>query len=458
MPSISTTPLPQLPVSRRTMWLLLVAQMEQTAMNVLILVVGVIIPMFRLYSTNVLDTEPGVLTIGWLGGAGLLGVVIGAPLFGRIGDRVGYLWPFRLCGAMICLGGLMGWLASYSVWVVIASLFIVGLGIGGGYSLDEVYLSELMPKKTQLRLIGLAKTVAAFGACWGGVVVYELVKAFPSDRYWSMAMAVMAVFGLVTVLMRVRWWESPKWLMLRNRQQEALSAARHFYGPNAVPAAPEQTQVQSVSLRQLLQGNGKWKVIAASVPWALDGIAAYGMGNFMPVLLMQLGFHFGDAAHGGVAAVEQSVLLSAGINLFITVGYFIGLMVMDRVYHIRLMASGFAFATVSVIVVILTSTFSWNIWVGLAAFCIFEAALSAGPGLITFVLPSEVFTPAERGTGAGIAAGIGKTGALVGVFVMPVLIKHGGAGLTLAFCAAAMVLGMIITVVAGRKALPRPQK
>ncbi|HET9059111.1 MAG TPA: MFS transporter, partial [Acidimicrobiales bacterium] len=44
-----------------------------------------------------------------------------------------------------------------------------------------------------------------------------------------------------------------------------------------------------------------------------------------------------------------------------------------------------------------------------------------GPNTTTFVLPSEVFPGSARTTGHGIAAGIGKLGAFVGVFLVPQL-------------------------------------
>lgn len=427
-------------------------------MNVLLLVVGAIIPMYKLFNESTSGIEPNAFVLGALGGAALLGLVIGAPIFGRIGDRIGYLWPFRISALLILIGGLSGWLINGPVWCMIASLFVVGLGIGGGYSLDQVYLSELMPQKYSLKLIGLAKTIAAFGACWGGILVFEIVKAFPEIKYWRFAMMIMAFLGLASVIFRIKWWESPKWLILHNRQKEAEIAAKKFYGPHAVPAKPEETSVKPLKLSQLLKGKSLWKVIATSIPWALDGISAYGMGNFMPLILMQLGFHLGNQNASGVPAVEHSLLLSSAINLFIMIGFALGLIIMDRIYHIRLMASGFAVATIGVLLVIATHSCSWNIWIGLLAFMIFEAGLSAGPGLITFVLPSEVYTPEERGTGAGLSASIGKIGALVGVFIMPSLMNRFGSTGVLIFCAAALVLGLMVTAIAGPKALPKPAK
>ena len=64
-----------------------------------------------------------------------------------------------------------------------------------------------------------------------------------------------------------------------------------------------------------------------------------------------------------------------------------------------------------------------------------------GPNMTTFVLPSEVFPVSMRTTGHGLAAGIGKLGAFVGVFLVPVLQDHIGLRGLLVVAGASAVLG-----------------
>jgi MFS family permease len=76
-----------------------------------------------------------------------------------------------------------------------------------------------------------------------------------------------------------------------------------------------------------------------------------------------------------------------------------------------------------------------------------------GPNMTTFVLPSEVFPVSMRTTGHGIAAGIGKLGAFVGVFLVPQLQKHYGLRGMLAIAGVAAILGFALTSV-----LPEPAR
>ena len=76
-----------------------------------------------------------------------------------------------------------------------------------------------------------------------------------------------------------------------------------------------------------------------------------------------------------------------------------------------------------------------------------------GPNMTTFVLPSEVFPVSMRTTGHGIAAGIGKLGAFLGVFLVPQLQKHYGLRGMLLIAGIAALLGFAVTSV-----LPEPAR
>ena len=71
--------------------------------------------------------------------------------------------------------------------------------------------------------------------------------------------------------------------------------------------------------------------------------------------------------------------------------------------------------------------------------------------MTTFVLPSEVFPVRARTTGHGIAAGIGKLGAFIGVFLVPALQKSIGLRLMPIVSAGSAICGAALTLL-----LPEP--
>ena len=87
----------------------------------------------------------------------------------------------------------------------------------------------------------------------------------------------------------------------------------------------------------------------------------------------------------------------------------------------------------------------------LAIFGLSYFFIEFGPNMTTFVLPSELYPVNMRTTGHGISAGIGKLGAFVGVFLVPILDKDIGLRGMLLVASASAVAGFLVTLV-----LPEP--
>ena len=92
----------------------------------------------------------------------------------------------------------------------------------------------------------------------------------------------------------------------------------------------------------------------------------------------------------------------------------------------------------------------WPIWVSIAGFVIFELALNIGPHLITYIIPAAIYPVELRGAGSGIADFLGKVGAIVGVYLMPILLKSGGMKLVLIVTIAVMALGALVSAIYSR--------
>ena len=63
----------------------------------------------------------------------------------------------------------------------------------------------------------------------------------------------------------------------------------------------------------------------AALPWFLMDIATYGVGLFTPVILAAI--HFGKTASGTIAAESVDIKGSGAIDLFLLIGFAIGLFV-----------------------------------------------------------------------------------------------------------------------------------
>ena len=195
----------------------------------------------------------------------------------------------------------------------------------------------------------------------------------------------------------------------------------------------------------MFRGKNLLRVIFSGVTWACEGVGVYGVGVFLPLLIMALGI---DRSHAeGIEKVINSVEMTAIINFFIIPGFIIGLMLVRRMNHGVMMTLGFILSAMGMGLLLWAYTAHWPVWVSVTAFVLFEMALNAGPHLVTFIIPAQIYPIADRGAGDGIAAMFGKLGAIVGVFIMPVLLSAGGIKLVLIVCISVMALGALTPVV-----------
>lgn len=432
--------------------MLAVCSMEQiigTAMSALI---GIVLPMILIIDHHSLSS----FLQGVIGASGLLGIASGSLTLGKISDEKGYANLFRLCPLLITVGSLVPFFFPYTACLAVG-LFIVGFGVGGGYSLDSDYISELMPRKWSLFMVGVAKATCALGFIGVSLCSYFIIKAHMEPEIWRWLMLMLTALGVITFLCRLRYPDSPKWLMDHGRASEAQKAARFFFGPKAeVLPSEEKKTGSSVSWTDMFR-NGNWKkVVFSGIPWACEGVGVYGIGVFLPVLVMALGIDRTNAT--GMAKILNSVELSTIINCFILPGFVLGLLIVHRVYHVSMLTWGFLFYSIGVGLVMAAYLLGWPVWVSIIGFLTFEIALNAGPHLITFIIPSQIYDVDDRGAGSGLAAMIGKIGAILGVFLMPIVLDYGGMTAVLIFCISVGLLGMIVSAVFGRIVLPRSKQ
>lgn len=433
-------------LSRKDIGIVAISSMEQLIGGALSTVIGVMLPMMQMVMHPAM---PSWLQ-GVLGAMGLVGIGAGSMAIGSVIDRRGYLLMFRLCPALIIAGSLVCYFFT-SVAGQAAGLFIAGVGVGGGYTLDSAYISEVLPPRWRLAMVGVAKATCSIGFIGAAVACYLMLKADPDLHSWHRMILVVAAMGALTLLLRLRWAESPKWLMDKGRTDEARKAAAFFGMPlpepdaDAKPAAPA-AKPQPFSVKD------NWaKIIFSGVPWACEGLAVYGFSVFLPALVMALGLSFDSAQAHGVQKIIGSVEVTAVVNFFILPGFIIGLCVMHKVNNVKMLNAGFIFAALGLGLLLAAYRLHWPAWTMLCGFVLFELALNAGPHLITFVIPPMVYPVAQRGEGSGIAAFMGKLGAVAGVMLMPVMLHLGGMDLVLIVSAAVMLLGAAVGWVFGKK-------
>lgn len=441
----TTTAIQDLPLRGRHWYIVLVASMEQIIGAALSTLVGIVIPLLNM----IVRPELPSFVQGCMAAMGLIGIAIGSAVIGSLSDRQGYARWFRICPALAVAGSGIATIAPNAA-TICAGLFTAGFGVGGGYILDSNYISELMPAKWRSFMVGVAKSSSAIGFVLPAALAVLILRAEPSAAMWRPMVWIIGALAAVTLLMRLRWADSPAWLASKGRQGDALKAARYFFGPGVAPGQNANTgaAVKQNGLRALFKGRNLLRVIYSGIPWACEGLGVYGIGVFLPILIMAMGM---DATHAtGIAKIINSVELTAAINFCILPGFLIGLAVVNRINHATMMWAGFVGSAAGMAVLLLAYANGWPTWVSVAAFMAFEIMLNAGPHLVTYIIPVSIYPVADRGAGSGMASFLGKLGAIAGVFLVPVLLKAGGIELVLTVTVAVMLLGALISIIFSR--------
>lgn len=432
------------PLSWRHIRIVAVASLGQLIGTGLATLVSVIIPLYQILAHPELSSAMQ----GIIGAMDLIGIMVGSVILGRLSDEYGYLFFFRLCPLLICAASVVALLFP-SIPVLIVALFVMGFGIGGEYSLDSDYVSELMPEKWKFIMVGGTKAASALGNIGVAAICFLLIKDWTTSANWPHLLWIMIVISGAMFLLRIRFWESPVWLAQKGKTAEAQADLTKFLGQGVVlPATATQAsqKSQKISWGDFLKNNWK-KVIFTGVPWACEGLGVYGIGVFLPILVMALGIEHVVSGESKLLHVANSVEITLWISCIILPGFLIGMWLLNKMKGPKIQWLGFFASGVSLAVLLVAYKYNLGKWASIGAFMAFELFLNIGPHLMTYVLPSRVYPAEVRGQGAGLAASIGKMGAVLGVFFIPMLLDWGGTDLVLIVSIAVMIFGGLITII-----------
>ncbi|MEV5511039.1 MFS transporter [Streptomyces orinoci] len=150
------------------------------------------------------------------------GACSGALFFGRLTDRFGRKKLFMVTLA-VYLGATALTALSYTSWWFFLFRFLTGFGIGGEYAAINSAVDELIPARYRGRVDLIINGSFWIGAIAGSLLSIILlnVSLLPKDVGWRLTFGFGVVLGLVILLVRRQVPESPRWLFIHGRAEEA---------------------------------------------------------------------------------------------------------------------------------------------------------------------------------------------------------------------------------------------
>ncbi len=181
------------------------------------------------------------LTAARVGGSAtcyLAGAVVGALFFGYGTDRFGRKKLFFVTVAVYLIGTALS-AFSWNFWSYALFRAITGAGIGGEYAAVNSAIDELIPARVRGRVDLIINGSYWIGAALGaaGTLVLLNPDYVPIWLGWRCAFAIGATLGLIVIFFR-RWIpESPRWLVIHGRNDEAeqivAEVERNIFETNA---------------------------------------------------------------------------------------------------------------------------------------------------------------------------------------------------------------------------------
>ncbi|GAA4842964.1 sugar porter family MFS transporter [Saccharopolyspora rosea] len=363
----------------------------------------------------------------------LVGAVVGATAAGWVAQAIGRRAALLITCLVYVVSSVLMAVAPGYAWLLVGRV-LAGLAVGSTQSTVPTYLSELAPAETRGRHGSGNQLMIATGILVSAIINYF----FSSELSWRWSLGLAAIPAALIALALLRQPETPRWLMLRGRSEDArrvldalLPAEEAQRAFDELDATHRRGGIEASSLtwRALLRSRAlrRGLVVATIFAMAQQLVGINSIVYYAPTILTKVGF-------GTQAALINTVgfgVLSVVMTLLC--GY-----VVDRVGRRPLLIGGsivLGVAMLSVCAVFffdLLGTFAGQS-ISLAMLSIFKAAYSLTWGPVVWIMLPELFPLRARASGVSLATGAQILVTVLLTLYFPTLIAHGATGIFLFF-------------------------
>lgn len=388
----------------------------------------------------------------------IVGACLGALLFGQLTDRFGRKKLF-LITLTLYLVATVATAFSFHAWFFFVARFFTGAGIGGEYAAVNSAIDELIPARvrgqTDLAINGSYWLGAVLGAA--GALVLLNWSIIPTGIGWRAAFGIGAVFGLLVLFVRRHIPESPRWLFIHGREDEAEEIVARIENSVREHADPLPEPEGSLTIRQ--RHTISLREIAAVAFTKYPKRTWLGLALFIGQAFMYNGvtFNLGTLLNGFYAI--SSGMVPAFIMIW-ALSNFAGPLTLGRLFDTvgrRPMITGTYLGSAAV-AVLLAFVFlhEWGgVWLflGVLMVCFFLASSGASAAYLTV---SEIFPMETRALAIAFFYALGTAvGGITGPLLFGQLVDSGVRGLvaiSFGIAAAVMAVGGLVENLLGVEA------
>jgi AAHS family 4-hydroxybenzoate transporter-like MFS transporter len=340
------------------------------------------------------------LALGPVLSFGLVGMLVGALVFGPVADRIGRRPVLLLCPLIFGAGSLLAANAS-SVNEFLLFRMLTGLGMGGAMPNAIALTAEYMPKRIRARAVTTMFCGFSLGSAAVGWVAAGVIPALG----WPWVFRIGGILPIVIAAAAFAWLpESVRFLVRRHADDPRARGYVARIAPDVQGAA--QTAMLTVDeephgfpVVQLFTGGRHWVTVLLWVMFFANLLDLYFVNSWMPMIMKDVGMPDGRA-----------IVITTLFQVGGTIGAYLIGMLFDRNLSFRVLALGYL--TAAIFVFLIGESGTSTLWLVVTVFMSGFGVIGAQNG--ANAMAAEVYPTAARSTGIGWALGVGRIGSILG--------------------------------------------
>ncbi|MGI4983831.1 MAG: sugar porter family MFS transporter [Janthinobacterium lividum] len=269
----------------------------------------------------------------WIVSSMMFGAAVGAIVAGWLSWSLGRKYSLVL-GAILFVAGSVVCAFAWNPMVLIGGRILLGLAVGIASFTAPLYLSEIAPQSVRGAMISLYQLMITVGI----LAAFLSNTAFSYNGNWRWMLGVIAFPALVLLMGVMLLPRSPRWLMMRGREDEALRILVSLRSDRAtaereIHEIREQLRVKQEGF-SLLRANRNFR-------------RSLGLGILLQIMQQLTGINvvmyyapriFGLAGYGSPQAQLWGTVLIGAVNVLST---FIAIGLVDRWGRKPILYTGF---------------------------------------------------------------------------------------------------------------------
>ncbi|OBF49579.1 MFS transporter [Mycobacterium sp. 852002-50816_SCH5313054-b] len=363
----------------------------------------------------------------------IAGACLGALFFGHLTDRFGRRNLFILTLA-VYLVATVATAFAFAPWYFFLARFFTGSGIGGEYAAINSAIDELIPARVRGRVDLVINGTYWLGSAAGaaGALVLLDTSNFPANIGWRLAFGVGAIFGIFVLLVRRNVPESPRWLFIHGRAEEAERVVGEIEGEVQRDTGKPLPQPAGRPLKVRQRETISFREIARVAFTLYPRRAVLGTALFIGQAFLYNGvtFNLGTLLSGFYGVPSAKVPL---FFILWALSNFVGPLALGHLFDTvgrkpMITATYIGSALVTVVLAVLFVTGTGGAWTFIAVLAVAFFLASAGASA-AYLTVSEIFPMETRALAIAFFYAVGTAiGGITGPLLFGQLINSGQRG------------------------------